>query len=90
MPREINSLTLRSTGATELKGILSGIKELGVDVKYISAPKYKFTSEGVDYADAEKKISQAESLVKEKLKKGVFSLEKEKLKRAKEDIMEGI
>lgn len=79
-----------ASGITELRDILSGIKNVGVDVRYISAPKYRLVSEGVDYLDAEKKISQVESLVKEKLKKGVFSVEKEKLKREKEDIMESI
>jgi translation initiation factor 2 subunit 1 len=78
------------TGNTELKGILSGIKNLGIDIRYISAPKYRLISEGKDYVDAEKKISNAEAIIKEKLKKGVFSIEKEKLRKAKEDIMENI
>jgi translation initiation factor 2 alpha subunit (eIF-2alpha) len=78
------------SGVTELRGIFSEIKNMGIDVKYISAPKYRLMSEGIDYPDAEKKISQAEALIKEKLGKGVFSMEKEKLRRAKEDIMEGV
>ena len=76
------------SGATELRDILSSMKGIGIDVKYISAPKYRLTAEGSDYPDAEKKISQAEAIVKEKLKKGVFSMEKEKLMKAKENIME--
>ena len=78
------------SGATEIKSILTGMKDIGIDVKYISAPKYRLTAEGTDYVDAEKKISQAEAIVKEKLKKGVFSIEKEKLKQAKENIMENL
>jgi translation initiation factor 2 subunit 1 len=78
------------SGVTELKSILTGMKDIGIDVKYISAPKYRLTAEGTDYVDAEKKISQAEAIVKEKLKKGVFTIEKEKLKQAKENIMENL
>lgn len=79
-----------TSGATELRGMLSDIKNTGIDVRYISAPKYRLMSEGTDYSDAERKISQAEALIKEKLKKGVFSIEKEKFKKAKESIMENI
>jgi translation initiation factor 2 subunit 1 len=79
-----------ASGATELRDILTNIKNTGIDVRYISAPKYRLMSEGVDYTDAEKKISQAEAIIKEKLKKGSFSMEKEKFKKAKESILESI
>jgi translation initiation factor 2 subunit 1 len=78
------------SGASELRGIMSSIKELGVDVKYIGAPRYRLLAEGSDYASAEAKIKKAEMLVKDRLKKGVFELEKEKLKKEKEDIMSAI
>jgi translation initiation factor 2 subunit 1 len=75
------------SGATELRGIMNSIKELGVDVKYVGAPKYRLLAEGEDYAMAEEKIKKVEELVKEKLKKGVFEMEKEKLRKEKEDII---
>ncbi|MCL5430583.1 MAG: S1 RNA-binding domain-containing protein [Candidatus Marsarchaeota archaeon] len=74
-------------GATELRGIISAIKHTGVEVSYVSAPKYHLMAEGEDYADAEAKIKRAAEAVKGKLKKGNFELEKEKLKKDKEDIM---
>lgn len=78
------------SGASELRNVLSEIKGSGIGIHYISAPKYRFVSEGADYADAEKKIAQASTMIKEKLKNGMFMIEKEKLKKSKEDIMEGI
>ncbi len=74
-------------GATELRAILSAIKGEGVDVQYISAPKYHLSAEGKDYSDAEGKIRSASELAKTKLKKGTFEIEKEKLRKEKEDIM---
>lgn len=78
------------SGASELREIMSSIKGLGVDVKYIGAPKYRLMAEGTDYNSAEEKIRKVEVIVKEHLKKGVFELEKEKLKKEKEDIMSTI
>ncbi len=74
-------------GATELRELLSSIKETGVNVHYIGAPKYRFLAEGDDYSAAEEKINNAQSLIKAKLKKGVFEIEKEKLKKENEDIL---
>lgn len=79
-----------SSGASELRSLMGSIKNLGIDVRYIGAPKYKFLAEGEDYSKAEAKIKSAESLIKSKLKKGVFELEKEKLKKEKESIMSTI
>ncbi|MGD0728520.1 MAG: S1 RNA-binding domain-containing protein [Candidatus Micrarchaeaceae archaeon] len=75
------------SGATELRGIITAIKEMGVDVNYIGAPKYRLISEGADYSIAEDKINKVKELIKEKLKKGVFEIEKEKRRKEKEDIM---
>jgi translation initiation factor 2 subunit 1 len=75
------------SGASELKGLMSSIKSLGVDVRYVGAPKYRFLAEGGDYSMAEAKIKSAEELIKERLKKGVFEIEKEKLRKEKEDII---
>jgi len=75
------------SGITELKGLLEEAAASGVDVSYISAPKYKFVANGDDYVGAEAKIKKAEATITAKLKKGVFKLEKERLKKEKEDIL---
>ncbi len=81
-------LTYNTTsGAEELRDILNSVKKNGVDISYISAPKYRFVADGKDFVDAENKIKKAEQVATSKLKKGVFKLEKEKLKREKEDIL---
>lgn len=88
----IMKLTTYNTknGATELRDILSQVRDKGIEVSYISAPKYHLTAEGKDYSDAENKIKAATELVQAKLKKGDFSIEKEKLKKEKEDIMSAL
>ncbi len=63
------------------------IRKLGVDVKYVGAPKYRFLAEGEDYSMAEEKIKKAEEMIRKKLKKGVFEIEKEKLRKENEDIL---
>ncbi len=75
------------SGASELRGMLSEAQKAGVEVSYISAPKYRFLSDGKDYTEAESKIKKAESIITAKLGKGTFKLEKEKLKKEKEDIL---
>ncbi len=75
------------SGATELRDIISSVKQLGIEVNYIGAPRYRLVAEGEDYTKAEEKIKQASQLIQSKLKKGVFEMEKEKLKKAKEDIL---
>jgi translation initiation factor 2 subunit 1 len=77
-------------GVTELKEVIGAIKDIGVEVTYISAPSYRLVSEGKDYVDAEKKIRQASDYVQERLKNGLFELDKEKLKKEKEDIMSAL
>lgn len=75
------------SGIKELHEIIKGIKDKGVEVQYISAPKYHLSAEGKDFADAESKIRSASEFVTAKLAKGEFEIEKEKHKREKEDIM---
>jgi translation initiation factor 2 subunit 1 len=74
------------SGASEIRSILSSAEKAGVDISYISAPKYRFIAEGKDYNEAEAKIKKAVEIASSKLKKGVFKYEKEKLKKEKEDI----
>jgi translation initiation factor 2 subunit 1 len=75
------------SGITELRDIISEVKRLGINVSYIGAPHYRLVAEGEDYSKAEEKIAQATQLVQSRLKKGVFEIEKEKLKKATEDIL---
>ncbi len=88
----IMKLTTYNTmsGASELRKLLSDVKTIGIDVSYIGAPRYRLASEDTDYTKAEDKIRKAESLIRERLANGVFEMEKEKLKKAKEDILEEI
>ena len=74
-------------GIDNLKDVLNSISAAGVEVSYVSAPKYKLIAEGTDYTDAEEKIKNAVNVIKSKLKAGSFNIEKEKLKKEKEDIM---
>ncbi|MDE1865994.1 MAG: S1 RNA-binding domain-containing protein [Candidatus Micrarchaeota archaeon] len=78
------------SGATELRSLMKEIRDTGVDLGYLGAPKYRLFAEGKDYTDAEAKISKVRGIVESKLKKGVFEIEKEKLKKEKEGIMETI
>ena len=75
------------SGATELRNLMKEITDSGIDLGYIGAPKYRLFAEGKDYSDAEAKIAKVQGLITSKLKKGVFEMEKEKLKKEKEDIM---
>jgi translation initiation factor 2 subunit 1 len=78
------------SGATELRSLMKDIKDTGVELGYLGAPKYRLFAEGKDYTDAEAKISKVKELVEARLKKGVFEIDKEKLKKEKEGIMETI
>ena len=60
------------SGATELRGLMKAIKDGGIDVGYIGAPKYRLFAEGTDYTDAEAKIAKVQELISQKLKKGHF------------------
>jgi translation initiation factor 2 subunit 1 len=75
------------SGATELRRIVSLIKDKGVAVRYISAPKYSLMAEGKDYVEAEGKIKEAAVAAQGQLSKGIFEIDKEKLKKDKEDIL---
>jgi len=76
------------SGVTELKGALTKAGRLGVNIKYVSAPKYRITAEGADYNEAEGKIKKVEAVLKKALTDGVVELEKEKLKKEKESIFD--
>ncbi len=75
------------SGAVELRNLFTDAVSDGVIVSYISAPKYRFAADGKDYSEAEAKIKKAEMDISSKLKKGIFKLEKEKIRKEKEDIL---
>jgi translation initiation factor 2 alpha subunit (eIF-2alpha) len=85
----ISTFNTRS-GAAELRDIFSKVRSGGVEVLYVSAPKYRLIAEGENYAEAEDRIKEAEGLISAKLKNGIFKLQKEKLKKEKEDILKQI
>ncbi|MGC8478403.1 MAG: S1 RNA-binding domain-containing protein [Candidatus Micrarchaeia archaeon] len=76
------------SGASQNNEIFSKIVETGAKLSYISAPKYRVVAEGESYPKAEAKIKKIEEIMQKVKLKGVFSLEKEKLKKEKESVFE--
>jgi translation initiation factor 2 subunit 1 len=77
------------TGASDLRAIFTEMEKTGTDVTYISAPKYRLYATGKDYIEAENKIKKAMDALHAKEDKNYeVVLEKEKLKREKESILE--
>ncbi len=76
------------TSIDEIKNTLEKVeKETGSKIYYISAPKYHISAEAKNYPEAENKIKKAESIINSSLKNINFGMEKEKLKKDKEDII---
>ncbi|MCL5117449.1 MAG: S1 RNA-binding domain-containing protein [Candidatus Marsarchaeota archaeon] len=76
------------SGISELTSILLYLQNQDIIVSYISAPKYRLIAYGKNYLEAEEKIKHAVNGAKERLKNGVFEIEKEKLKKQKENIID--
>jgi len=74
-------------GITEINSTLKEAESKGVAITYISAPKYKMDAEGENYDDAERKIKEAVETIKARTKGSLFSIEKEKLRKEKQDII---
>ncbi|MEM0147627.1 MAG: S1 RNA-binding domain-containing protein [Candidatus Micrarchaeaceae archaeon] len=88
-------LTLQSfntkSGILEIKDALrNAISKAGINVEYISAPHYRITAQALDYPTAEAKIKAAVTYLNSCIKDGTVSIEKEKLKKEKEDILHSI
>ena len=81
------STTNTQSGITELNKILSHAEKLGVSITYISAPQYRMVAEGADYAEAENKIKRAVDAIS-KIKDATVSVEKEKLKKERESVLD--
>lgn len=76
------------SGVTETRNLLKEMEGKGVKITYISAPKYKITSEAKSYPEAESRVQNATDLVQKSNHKFGFSIEKEKLRKEKEGILE--
>jgi len=76
------------SGASQNRELFSEIKAAGVHLTYISSPKYKVVAEGSSFPEAEAKIKKIESIIQKSKLKVLFELEKEKLKKEKENMFE--
>ncbi|MGC8710168.1 MAG: S1 RNA-binding domain-containing protein [Candidatus Micrarchaeia archaeon] len=67
-------------GINKIKKLLNDVSKLGVNVLYLGAPHYKFTSEDSNFPDAENRIKKAQDLLNKEIKSigGVVELKKEK------------
>ena len=67
-------------GIDAVKSILEKAEKTGVEITYVSAPKYRITSEGNDYLEAEEKIKTAYKTIMAAVKGGgMVNLKKEKI-----------
>lgn len=67
----------KNTGINQIRKLLEEIKQKGVEVLYLGAPRYRLTSEGSDYPKAEGRIKEAQRLI-EKQKVFVYSIKSDK------------
>ncbi len=65
-------------GISTLKESLNAIKELGVGVLYLGAPRYRLTAEDASYPTAEEKIKKARKILESYAKKITFTMKNEK------------
>lgn len=75
------------SGIEQIRALLQDVEKAHVEVEYIGAPKYRLIAEGPDYPAAEAHIEEADAIIKRGLKDGRFSMEKEKLRKEKVDII---
>lgn len=71
-------LTDPKAGIKKLKSVLQDINKKGVDILYLGAPKYRFTTEGEDYIAAENKIKESKAIL-EKNSFIFFSMKNDKV-----------
>ena len=77
-------------GITTINNALSDAEKSNVEVYYLSAPNYRITAEGKTYQESEQKIKRAINTIKAEMKGVDISVEKEKLKRDTENVMDNI
>lgn len=77
------------SGITDLNRALVEAEKFGVSITYTSAPQYKMVAEGADYAEAEGKIKHAMDVIS-KIKDATVSIEKEKLKKERESVLDNL
>ena len=77
-------------GVEELKEMFSKVAAGGVSIGYISAPKYRLHADGASYVEAEAKIKKATDAIKSFSKDISYHIEKEKIKKEKQDTLYNI
>ncbi len=77
-------------GIEELRELFLKMTANGVAMGYISAPKYRLQAEGASYAEAEEKIKKATDAMKSFSKDVTYHIEKEKIKKEKQDTLYNI
>ena len=76
------------SGATKLRSVFAKAqKESGASITYVSAPKYKLNASGESYSEAEEKAKKAVEAVKSLLGEQDIGVEKEKMHKEKENIL---
>ena len=71
-------ITNPKTSIKKLKSTLLEINKKGVNILYLGAPKYRFTSEGKDYISAEEKIKESRKIL-EKNNDFYFNMKNDKV-----------
>ncbi len=75
---ELRSINSRS-GITTIKKIFGEIEQMGVKVLYVGAPRYRLSSEGSSYPDAEERIKEARKTLDANSKSIAYTIKAEKL-----------
>jgi translation initiation factor 2 subunit 1 len=75
-------------GITKINKALKNAESAGVEISYISSPKYRMVAEGKDYKDSEEKVKEAVNIIRAGLKGVEVNVEKEKIKKDKEGIFD--
>ena len=76
------------SGITKLRKVFGEAqKASGAIITYISAPKYKINASGSSFADAEEKVSKAVEMIKSLSGTEEIEIEKEKLRKERENIL---
>jgi translation initiation factor 2 subunit 1 len=67
-------------GINKIKKLLNDVSKLGIEVLYLGAPHYKFSSEDSSFPNAENRIKKAQDMLTKEIKAigGVVELQKEK------------
>lgn len=73
--RSINT----AAGITTIKTVLEEIEKQGVNILYLGAPRYRLTSEDINYPKAEGRIKEAQKILEEHSKQLTFSMKSDRV-----------